>query len=220
MCFKKMSCALVAFCFACSGGSAFSAVVLEDHFTDPAGPMVSLVDTLQIPGTATWFLSSAGNANYDGTSTLEIDQWIGSGGIPWQPNFETRGVGGTVTMSPPNEYAFVMIFNSPPTGGMSIGLTSQNVGFGGSSQRLFRVVGGTGQIWITKQGTWDPPSNGTDLGGTFVPGVLQGLMMRITDAASDNVRFYYQNGGITDPSSAAWTELTGGPGGQPQDDGV
>jgi hypothetical protein len=94
---KKMTYVLVALCFAYSGGSALAVVVLEDHFTDPAGPMVSLVDTLPTPGTATWYLSSAGNANYDGTSTLEIDQWIGSGGIPWQPNLETRGVGGTVS---------------------------------------------------------------------------------------------------------------------------
>jgi hypothetical protein len=203
---------LSALCLAWSGGSAFAVVVLEDDFTDPTGPMVSGSDSLQVPPLATWYLSSANNANYDGVSSLAIDQIIGTS-ISWQPNFASStsaGLIGTVFMVSGTEYAYVMIFTSPPSGGMSIGLTNQNAGFGGPSNRFLRTAGGTGAIYLTNQGTWDTPTNGMDTGGTFIPDVPQGLMMRITDTGAENVKIYYQNGGDKDPTSPAWTELTGG----------
>ncbi len=182
-------------------------VILEDDFTNPAGPMPKPDEApAPIPTGGNWRSNpdpQAPHNIFDGNTHLlmpridNLSQYIDTG-----PR--------SVILERERTYALVFIFTMPETGGGQVlGMPSDAGWSENLYHRVFKLV--DGKIYYDQE-SFDLGS-GIETGGTYVPGVPQGLMVsaHICDFGNfgaGHSRLWYQNGGDKDIFSPQWVELT------------
>jgi hypothetical protein len=181
-------------------GAWAQVVIVEDDFTDLAGP-ISAADTAENvnPG---WRKNDGAVAPvYDGTTSILMDM---NGG--WNQYLDTNIPSAAAGLMS-KDVAFVAIFTAPADAGIAIGFAKDGSWDNGASpqdQRLFKLSGG--DILITR----DHIPTGTDLdtGQDYTAGTPQGLMFLV--AASGAITVHYQNGSDKSPAAAGWVDITPG----------